>query len=194
MSLDDGSQRDDQGRLPAPSDPSTTTDLLEGRGEGERREQAGSPEGEGEPVRAPGDSSTVMKSGRTASELGKLSALKRRERKAEREAQADAKHLTFRQRLGVALSQLTQKELDELVKEMARRAGQGDARSIHALARLADQSFGRAQVEQPETDTDSADKLWQEMTPAERAAYRAELVKRVREHESASGDDSDPRT
>lgn len=44
---------------------------------------------------------------------------------------------TFRQRLGVALSKLEQKELDAVVSRMAK------AGNANALARLADQAFGR---------------------------------------------------
>lgn len=44
---------------------------------------------------------------------------------------------TFRQRLGVALSKLAQDELDAVVSRMAK------AGNANALARLADQAFGR---------------------------------------------------
>ncbi len=45
--------------------------------------------------------------------------------------------MTFRQRLGVSLSKLSQPELDQVVSGLAHRG------NANALARLADQAFGR---------------------------------------------------
>jgi hypothetical protein len=77
----------------------------------------------------------------------------RRARKRHREEQAEENALTVRQRIGVALSRLTQEELDALVHRAVQR---GDVR---ALAQLADQAFGKpppAEEENP-TDTSLAD-------------------------------------
>jgi hypothetical protein len=59
---------------------------------------------------------------------------------------------------------------------LLRDAKTGDTKAIHALARLLDQSFGRAQIEAPADGRDAEDKEWVEMTPAERSAYRAALL------------------
>jgi hypothetical protein len=55
-----------------------------------------------------------------------------------REKGAAENALTFRQRLGVSLSRLSQGELDQVVSGLAHRG------NASALARLADQAFGKA--------------------------------------------------
>lgn len=125
-----------------------------------------------------------------------LSAEARRKKAAERaEAQKTRAH-TFRQRIGVALEQATQEELNAAVRSMLAEARKGDSRGIAALARLADQSFGRSAGELPDTDKPYDELTYQEMSPAQRAAYRAALLAerdRAMQDESASGDVSDPR-
>ena len=71
---------------------------------------------------------------RRAAEARRVKARARHEANVASEANASR---SFRQRLGVALSKLTQEELDAVV---ARLAHAGNA---NALARLADQAFGR---------------------------------------------------
>ena len=102
--------------------------------------------------------------------------------------------LTARQRLGLAVSKLTQEELDAAVHTLAIQAASGDARAIHALARVLDQAFGRAKEEVAPDGRDADQKQWDEMTPAERAAYRVELLRQVREQRTSSMDSTDPRT
>lgn len=127
------------------------------------------------------------------SELGRLSAQARRERKRQREEAATNRHLTYRQRIGVALSQLTQEQLNTHVQALSNLAAQGDAKSIHALARLSDQAFGRSQPEVQDDGRDILEKQWSELTVSEKAALRAEAIERIRAHERAAGDSSDPR-
>jgi hypothetical protein len=68
--------------------------------------------------------------------MGRRSGEARREKKAQREASAAENALTFRQRLGVSLSKLSQPELDHVITGLAHRG------NANALARLADQAFG----------------------------------------------------
>jgi hypothetical protein len=68
-----------------------------------------------------------------------------------REKRAAENALTFRQRLGVSLSRLSQEELDQVVSGLAHRG------NANALARLADQAFGKA--EPAEEDTPEVDWL-----------------------------------
>ena len=82
----------------------------------------------------------------SAKKAAQASAEARRAKRAAREQTAEANALTFRQRLGVSLSRLTQEELDEVVAGLAHRG------NAAALARLADQAFGRpteAEADQP---------------------------------------------
>ena len=90
----------------------------------------------------------------------------RREKKAEREQRAQDNALTFRQRLGVSLSKLSQPELDQVVSGLAHRG------NANALARLADQAFGRplqADEDKPE------DEGLASLTREERAVLRQML-------------------
>ena len=83
-----------------------------------------------------------------------------------------------------------------MVQRLATDAAQGDVKSIHALARLLDQSFGRAGQEEPADPRSTDEKPWEEWTEAERASYRqALLAQREREdaERKAAGDSSDPR-
>jgi hypothetical protein len=111
------------------------------------------------------------------------------ERKAQREAEAATAHLSLRQRLGLSLSKLTQDELDNMVKTIIREAKAGDPRFVHALARLADQSFGHAREAEEAPKTSLLERQWNQWTEEERAAYRAHIVRQS----TASGDSSDPR-
>ena len=74
--------------------------------------------------------------------------------------------MTFRQRLGVSLSKLSQPELDQVVSELAHRG------NANALARLADQAFGKplpADEDKPE------DEGLASLTREERAVLRQML-------------------
>ena len=79
------------------------------------------------------------------------------------------------------------------MKALSGLASQGDAKSIHALARLSDQAFGRAQVEAESDGRDPMSKQWDELTTAEKSAMMAESIARIRAQETATGDASDPR-
>jgi hypothetical protein len=130
------------------------------------------------------------------SELGRLSGQRRRERKQQREREAELAHLTVRQRLGLAVSKLTQEQLDAVVQRLAADAAAGDAKAVHAFARLLDQSFGKAGFEEQADPRPTAEKPYEEWTEAERAEWRAALLaQRDREdaERRAAGDDTDPR-
>lgn len=180
---------------PAPptySELSTSTDPLEELEENVVDEELQPREGE-EPLERRADGSLTSFGAR---KLRIESSRKHRERKADAERNATSAHLTFRQRLGVALSKLTQDELDVAVKKLAHDGLAGDTKAIHALARLADQSFGRSGTEAVVDDRDVDELEWQEMTPAQRAAYRVALMaEATREAEQvvAAGVDTDPR-
>ena len=157
--------------------PSTTPELLESKGK---------------PGGKPGLSGHVI----TPEERRKgieVRIRRNRERKEARERATETAHLTYRQRIGLALSQLSQEELNAHVKALSGLASQGDAKSIHALARLSDQAFGRAQVEAATDGRDTAEKQWDELTPAEKSALRADAIARIRAQATAANDDSDPR-
>ncbi len=50
---------------------------------------------------------------------------------------------TFRDKIALALSRLPQADVDGIVKCLAAEAKTGETKAAHALARLADQAFGR---------------------------------------------------
>src|SRR6188508_1349978 len=90
----------------------------------------------------------------------------RREKKMQRDLRAQENALTVRQKIGVALSKLTQAELDEMVSRLAHRG------NANALARLADQAFGKplpVEEEIPEDEDLSA------LTREQRAVLRQML-------------------
>jgi hypothetical protein len=147
-----------------------------------------------EPVKRRGQSKERM------AELRQIGLATRRARKIEREADASAAHLTYRQRLGVALSKLSQTQLDAHVLALSNLAATGDAKSIHALARMSDQAFGRAQTAAEPDGRDIDEKAWDELNPEEKAELKAALILELRRSEAAGdaqaqplGDDSDPR-
>ena len=81
--------------------------------------------------------SRTLSGGLDPVEMGRRSGEARRAKKLQREQRAQDAALTFRERLGVALSRLEQDDLDQLVGKLAK------AGNANALARLADQAFGR---------------------------------------------------
>lgn len=108
--------------------------------------------------------------GLTAREAAQRSAAARREKAAaELAAQADAKR-SFRERVGVSLSKLSQSELDGAIRGLARSGKPADLR---ALAALADQAFGRPSPDQGEGDPQ--DELAQSLTREQRAKLLAQL-------------------
>jgi hypothetical protein len=119
---------------------------------------------------------------RAAGEKGKIA---KAAKKAEREARALDASLTVRQRLGLSVSKLTQDELDAAVHALVVKAATGDARAIHALARVLDQAFGKAGDEAPADPRDMDERAWEEWSPAERAQYRAALLAKVKEGREA---------
>lgn len=128
--------------------------------------------------------------GLTASEAARRSAETRRARAAERAQQDADAALTFRQRLAVSLSRLSQDELDAAVAAMAKEAKEGKAQAIAALARMADQAFGKPQVEEEEQHDDEGAAS---LTRAQRAALIARLLEEEEEQRTAAGIDADPR-
>lgn len=90
----------------------------------------------------------------------------RREKRLQREASAQDKAPTFRQRLGVSLSKLSQPELDQVVSGLAHRG------NANALARLADQAFGRPL---PAEEDAPGDEELASLTREERAVLRQML-------------------
>lgn len=109
--------------------------------------------------------------GLTPAEAAQRRAAKAREARAEREREATLATLTVRQRLGLSLAKLSQAQLDAVVQALADRAAKGEEKAVHALARLSDQAFGKAQPEEEE-DTSDVDKL----SRAARAAMLARLL------------------
>jgi VanW like protein len=85
--------------------------------------------------------------------------------------------LSFRERLGISLQQLTQEELDAVVKRMAGQAMNGEERSAHVLARMADQAFGRTPTAPP---SEEGEETLESMTRERRAALRAVLLEEAK--------------
>lgn len=98
----------------------------------------------------------------------------RRENAARRADRAEENALTFRQRLGVSLSKLTQAQLDQRVK---------DAKPSE-LVRFADQAFGRPVQAEDDTPKDAG---LAELTREQRATLRAMLLS---EEGAQQGEDS----
>jgi hypothetical protein len=114
-----------------------------------------------------------------AREAAQRSAEVRRERKIQRETAVEEARLTSRQRLALALSRkLTTADYEAMVRALLEASKQGDAKAVHALARLHDQAFGQPQLE-PRADEDEDE--WERMSPAQRAALRAALDQRLEE-------------
>lgn len=110
--------------------------------------------------------------GHTLTDEDRRKAAETRARRARERAESEAHGaLTFRQRLGVSLSRLSQAQLDAAVSTLA---ASGQATDVRALATLANQAYGKPQDAGDEGDEGDA-KAWADMTRAERAAYRAEL-------------------
>lgn len=152
---------------------------------GKRDDSAAPAAGSGDDSGAPTRSGT-LKGGMDAREMAARSAEVRRARAAERAAQDADAALTFRQRLAVSLSRLKQEELDAAIRRMAT-----DDRpaALTALARMADQAFGKPQPEEEEERHDDV----RHLTRAQRAALMARLLREEEEQRTAAGIDADPR-
>lgn len=151
------------------------------------RREKDAPASQDEDDSTPRARSGTLKGGHDAAEMGRRSAAARRARAAER-AQADADAaLTFRQRLGVSLSRLTQDELDAAIRRMAT-----DDRpsALTALARMADQAFGKPAPEEEEGE--AGDDI-ATLTRAQRSALIAMLMEEEETQRTPAGESSDPR-
>jgi hypothetical protein len=129
--------------------------------------------------------------GLTASEAAYRRAEAARERRKQAEQDAQNARLTARDRFGVALSKIAQSDLDEVVQAMVKEAKAGKPQAIAALARMADQAFGRptpAEGEEPEAEGDA-----RKLTREERSELIAMMQERRRLQEQAAGDSVDPR-
>ena len=110
--------------------------------------------------------SRTLNGGLDPAEMGRRSGEARRAKALARQESAEQNALTFRQRLGVSLSKLSQPELDQVVSGLAHRG------NANALARLADQAFGKplpAEEDKPEDEGLAA------LTREERAVLRQML-------------------
>lgn len=130
--------------------------------------------------------------GITPQEAGRLSGIARREARERRETESQLSKLTLRQRLGLSLSKLSQDQLDGVVSRLATDAAHGDARAVHALARLTDQAFGRATPEEEDAPESTRTAL-EGMSRAERAVVMARALEELRADHEPSKDASDPR-
>ncbi len=166
--------------------------------QGEAKE---APQGEGSDPAAPGGSAGAPRARGFTSESARRARETRTRKAADRKRAAEeaalTQGLTARQKLGIAVSKLDQAQVDRIVSNLANQAEQGDVKSIHALARILDQSFGRAQEEAAPATGEIWERQWEQWTPAEKASYRAALLEqreRERAEHSAAGDSTDPRT
>lgn len=136
--------------------------------------------------------SGTLKGGHDPAEMGRRSAAARRERAAQRAQEELDATRTFRQRLGIALSRLTQEELDAAVKAMATEASKGGKpAAMGALARIADQAFGKPLPEEGE-DPDAGEDV-RKLSRAQRSALIAQLLEEQELDGKPSGDSTDPR-
>ncbi len=145
---------------------------------------------EGEPKAA----GSPMFGGMTPSEAARLRWERARARAADEAAAEDVRPLSkdaggFREKLGISLARLDQADLDALVKRMARQAAQGEERSAHVLARLADQAYGRV----PQAaEQEEGEETWEGMSRERRASLAAELLRQADEIEAAAAAGSTP--
>lgn len=119
---------------------------------------------------------------------------KEAERKAQREEDARLTHLTGRQRIGLGLSKVSQEDIDLVITSLVNQAKAGDVKSIHALARLFDQGFGRAGAEEAIDPKPRSERPYEQWTEAERSEWRATLLAERARQREAAGLTTDPRT
>jgi hypothetical protein len=101
--------------------------------------------------------------------------------------------MTLKGRLSVALSQLDQETLEKIVKAHADSAAKGDTRALLALTRLIEAVQGKGAATDAPDPTNTGERPLESMSPAERQAAMALLIRRAREQEEAALDESDPR-
>jgi hypothetical protein len=125
-----------------------------------------------------------------ASEAAQRSAERRAIKAEERRAEAADNALTFRQRLGVALSRLSQRDLDAVIQGLAKS---GKPQDINTLARLADQAFGKPQDAEEDSPIDPE---LAALTREQRALLREWLLTQAdaetQGEDERSGDDAVP--
>ncbi len=96
---------------------------------------------------------------------------------------------TFRDKIALALSRLPQADVDGIVKRLAAEAKTGETKAAHALARLADQAFGR--IPQADTSDHGDSEIWANMPREKRAALAATLIREAEELEAAAASSPD---
>ena len=107
----------------------------------------------------------------TPSEAGRISAERRRERKAEREAAAELDRLTVVSRFSVALARkASYADLEDVVGALVAEAKQGKTQAAALLLKYVEVLKGA----DDDAPTDALDP--EHMTPAQRAAVRADLL------------------
>lgn len=132
--------------------------------------------------------------GLSAAEAGRRSAEARREAGERRRREISEARLTARQRLGLALSKkLSVADYEQVIGALLTSAKKGDEKAAHALARLHDQAYGRAQVDPGDKGQDVDELTWEEMSPAQRSAMRARLIHDIEADEQPASDATDPR-
>lgn len=157
-----------------------------------RTENVGEGDGEALPVRAgkrrgPGFTSE------SAREARRVRALKDAQRKSEAAEEAKLAHLTSRQRMGIALSELTIDDMRAVRDALLVKAKAGDEKAVNAIARLLDQSYGRAGQEEAVDPTPRDERPFEQWTAGEKAEYRAALLQERDRQRVAAGQAADPR-
>lgn len=106
------------------------------------------------------------------------------------QAVLDAEAATWREKVGIALAKTAQADIDRMVQRMVRQAGQGEERSVHAVARLATEAFGRVGQAAP---VEEGEETWEGMSREKKAALSARLLREAEEME-ANARSTDPGT
>lgn len=124
----------------------------------------------------------VIGEGQDPAEMGRRSAAARRRKREERIARVADSKLTVRQRIGLAMAEeLSVEEWKGVIRSLVKSGKPAD---VQALARLADQAYGRARESAAGDEVDD-----DVLTREEAATMLAELRERMR----PAGDESDPR-
>ena len=133
--------------------------------------------------------SPTLKGGHDPSELGRLSGEARREKARKRLEAAEHDALTVQARLGLAVAKLlTTAELERVMSGLIQRA-QGDGHVANvAASQILSLAAAAAGYGEETDDIEGLDP--QDMTPAQRATYRAQLDRVIEEMEQrmANGD------
>jgi hypothetical protein len=133
--------------------------------------------------------SQTLKGGHDPSELGRLSGEARREKARKRSEAAEHDALTVQARLGLAVAKLlTTAELERVISGLIERAkGHGHAANA-AASQILSLAAAAAGYGEEADDIEGLDP--EDMTPAQRATYRAQLDRVIEEMEQrmANGD------